>query len=430
MWRRYSLVWMFFALAASICAIGRATAEILTALLPDGVPGYDSGPGITVETREHPEQMPLGLREGPVVLAPKLEEGLGYDSNALPGPYRRGSWEITTGATLAASTETSQATVGSVVSLEDRRVLALPAQSRTDGSVSAGGRFNLGQDDATIALAHVESHEDRGEISTIPSDRPVGFRLDDVRVAYTFHRAPWSLTPELEATDWRYDPTTIGGLPADQSYRNRLVVQAGVTLRYALAPLRDLVFVIRGLGQDYTDTPAGQINPGSRSYQVLAGMSDETDPVWHWRLLVGGEVRRFDASAYRPQNTLIAEAGGSWSPSGMTTVSATISRETDAAAQEGVSGLTYTAARLAIDHELRRDVLLNGWVGWQQQDDFQGGYQAGTHFGIGVTWVVNRMMRVALTYDQIDLRGSTQVGTTASPGYSRGLGLMSVRMGL
>jgi hypothetical protein len=430
MWRRYSLVWMFLGLAGSICAIGRATAEILTALLPDGVPGYDAGPGITVETRAHPEQMPLGLREGPAVLAPKLEEAVGYDSNALPGPNRRGSWEITTGATLGGSAETSQATVGAVASLENRRVLALPAQTRTDGSISAGGRFAFGQDEATIALAHVERHEDRGEIGTIPSDRPVAFRLDDMRVAYTFNRAPWSLTPELEVTDWRYDPTTTGGLSVDQAYRDRLVVQVGATLRYALAPLRDLVFVIRGVGQDYTHTPAGQINPGSRSYQVLVGMSDQTDPVWHWRFLIGGEARRFDAPAYRPQNTLIAEGGASWSPSGMTTLSTTISRETDAAAQEGVSGLTYTAARLAIDHELRRDVLLNGWFGWQQQDGFQGSYQAGTQFGLGATWVVNRMMRVALTYDQVDLRGSTQVGGTAAPGYSRSLGLMSVRLGL
>jgi hypothetical protein len=201
-------------------------------------------------------------------------------------------------------------------------------------------------------------------------------------------------------------------------------------LRYALAPLRDLVFVVRSLRQDYTDTPAGQINPNSRSYQILAGMSDQTDPVWHWRLLIGGELRRFDATVYRPQNTLIAEGGASWSPSGMTTVSATVSRETDAAAEEGVSGLTYTAARLAIAHELRRDLLLNAWAGWQQQDDFQGGYQTGTHFGLSVTWVVNRMMRIALTYDQIDLRGSAQAGAATSPGYSRGLGLMSVKVGL
>ncbi|HVY17900.1 MAG TPA: outer membrane beta-barrel protein [Rhodopila sp.] len=420
---------MFLALVGSICVIGRATAEILTALLPDGVPGYDDGPGVTVETRLHPEQMPLGLREGPVVIAPKLAESIGYDSNELSGPTKGGSWEVGTDATLGLSSETARTTLGAIFSLEDRRVLAYPDQSRTDGTVSAGGRFSAGQDEITAAVAHIERHEDRGALDTLPSDRPVAFHVDDVRLAYTFNRAPWSLTPEVEATEWRYDPTTIGGLPVDQSYRDRVVVQAGVTLRYALVPLRDLVFVVRGLGQDYTHTPAGQINPGSRGYQVLAGISDSADPVWHWRMLVGGEIRRFNAAAYRAHNTAIAEAGVSWSPSGMTTVSGTISRETDAAAQEGVSGATYTTARLAIDHELRRDVLLNGWVGWQRQDDFQGGYQAGTRFGVGVTWVVNRMTRLVLTFDQVDMHGSAPVAGIA-PGYSRGLGLMTVKLGL
>ena len=41
-------------------------AEILSALLPDGVPGYDTGPGVTVDTRLHPDQMPGGLRDGPL----------------------------------------------------------------------------------------------------------------------------------------------------------------------------------------------------------------------------------------------------------------------------------------------------------------------------------------------------------------------------
>lgn len=430
MWRKYPLLWMFLALAGSVCAIGRAAADIITDLLPDGVPGYDDGAGITVETRKHPEQMPLGLHAGSVTVSPKVAESIGYDSNALPGPYRRGSWELGTEAAVGVTSEIARTTIGAIMSLDNRRVLAFPDQSRTDGTVSAGGKTPVGQDEVTVAVAHAERHEDRGALDTIPSDRPVAFRLDDVRAAYTINRAPWSLTPQLEASSWRYDPTTIGGQPVDQAYRDRISLTVALELRYAVAPLRDLVFVLRGLGQDYVHTPLGQINPGSRSYQVLGGISDRSDPVWHWRLLVGGETRRFNAPVYRPQNNLILEAGLSWSPSGMTTMSGTISRETDAAPVEGVSGLTYTTGRVSIDHELFRNLLLRGWVGWQQQDDFQGGYQAGSRFGASATWTVNRMMLIALTFDQVDLRGSTNVAGAVSPGYSRGLGLLTVRLGL
>lgn len=430
MWRRYPLLWLFLGLAASVCLIGRATAEILTSLLPDGIPGYDDDDGVTVQTRIHPEQMPLGLREGTVVASPLVEQSSGYSSNALPGSFSRGSWETTTQASLALSSASERTTLGAVASLQDTRVLDIPAQSRTDGSISVGGRFLVGQDEATLAVSHIAQHEDRGALDTIPSDRPVGFQVDDLRASYTLNRDRWSLTPALEISNWHYDPTTMDGLPTSQAYRNRLMIQGTLTARYELAPLRSVLFVVRGLGQDYMDTPAGQPDPGSNSYQLLAGLSDQSDPLWHWRVLVGGESRYFRASAYRPRNTLIAEGGVSYTPSALTTVSATVSRETDAAAQEGVSGLADSALRLAIDHELLRDVLLDGWAAWQEEDFFSGGYQAGTHIGLGVAWVLNRTTRVSLTYDQIDLRGSHLINDVPSPGYSRGLGLMTLRMGL
>ena len=41
------------------------------------------------------------------------------------------------------------------------------------------------------------------------------------------------------------------------------------------------------------------------------------------RVLAGVEARSFDASAYRPRTTLIAEGGVSYTPSGLTTLSVT-----------------------------------------------------------------------------------------------------------
>ena len=60
MWARTTLLWGFLSLALMVCLAGRALAELMTALFPDGVPGYDTDDGVTVATRLHPEQMPLG----------------------------------------------------------------------------------------------------------------------------------------------------------------------------------------------------------------------------------------------------------------------------------------------------------------------------------------------------------------------------------
>jgi hypothetical protein len=220
------------------------------------------------------------------------------------------------------------------------------------------------------------------------------------------------------------------GMPASQAYRDRVVVQGGVTVRYELAPLRDLLFVTRTIEQDYTRTPPGQTTPNSNSYQMLVGLDYDDDSVWRWRLLVGAEARTFASKSYRPQNTLIAEVGVGWSPSGMTTVNTTLSRETGDAAQEGVSGFTYSVARMTIDHEYLRDLLFRASFGLQKADFFQGGHQIGTTAGVGVTWVLNRSARLSFTYDQTDLHGSNIPSETPVAGYSRGVGLMTMRLGL
>jgi hypothetical protein len=430
MWARSTLLSGFLAIALVVCLAGRAVAELMTVLFPDGVPGYDTNDGVTVETRLHPEQMPLGLREGAFRFHPALDQGVGYTSNALPGPYRRGSWQLVTAPSLAIDTDWSRDAFGALLSVQDTRVLALPSQDRTDWTASAGGRIDIGEDRLTIAAAHVAQHEDRSQLDTIGSDRPIAFQLDDVRASYAITDGRWSVVPNVQATNWTYAGTTLLGIPASQSYRDRVVLQGGLTTHYEFAPLRSVVLVARAIGQDYTHTPVGQITPDSASYQLLAGIDYDDNSVWRWQLLLGGEARRFSSRLYPQQNTLIAEAAAAWSPTGLTTVTATLSRDTEDAAQEGVSGLVYSAARLTIDHEYLRDLLFKASVGLQRADFFQGGHQTGTTAGLGVTWVMNRDARLSFTYDQTDLRGSSIPTEALATGTSRGIGLVTLRLRL
>jgi hypothetical protein len=430
MWARSTLLSGFLALVALVCLAGRAVAELLTALFPDGVPAYDMGDGVTVETRLHPEQMPLGLREGAFNFMPRLDQGFGYNSNASPGSHRRGSWEVVSNPMLSVGSNWSRNAFGALFSVRDTRYLALPAQDRTDMALSVGGRVDIGDDKLTIGAAHLTQHEDRGQIDTFASDKPIAFQVDDVRASYAISDGPWSVVPSVEAANWTYGGTTVLGVPASQSYRDRLVMQGAATVSYDFAPLRSALIVFRAVGQEYTHTPAGQVSADSTSYQILAGIDYDDNSLWRWRVLVGAEARQFASSRYRGQNTLIAEAGVRWQPSGLTTVSATVGRETQDAAQEGVSGLVYSSARLTIDHEYLRDLLFRASIGLQKADFFGGGHQVGTTAGLGVTWVMNRNARLSLTYDQTEVHGSRIPTETVSNGYSRGVGLVTLRLGM
>ena len=103
---------------------------------------------------------------------------------------------------------------------------------------------------------------------------------------------------------------------------------------------------------------------------------------------------------------MVAEADAIFTPGGMTTVTASLVRGIEGAAQEGVAGYTYTGAKLTVDYEWRRDLLLQTSGGVQRADLLGGGSQTALRAGIGATWLVNRRVRVTGTYD---------LGTRARP---------------
>jgi hypothetical protein len=163
----------------------------------------------------------------------------------------------------------------------------------------------------------------------------------------------------------------------------------------------------------------------------LAGIGYDDNTVWRYRLLAGVEHRASASAAVASETTGIAEAEVTWSPAGMTTFHAIAARGIEDAAQAGLSNYTYTSARLTVDHEYLRDVLLSGSATVRQATFNQtGGQQFGIAFGAGVTWLINRNARLSLTYDFSDVRNAhLPVGTVAGD-YTRSLTLLTLRFGL
>ena len=221
------------------------------------------------------------------------------------------------------------------------------------------------------------------------------------------------------------------GVPTSQAYRDRNVLQGAVTTRYELSPQRNLLLVTRVLGQNYVAPQPGTPTLDSTGYQVLAGLDDDTDAVWRYRVLVGWEVRAFHAPQYPAHQAPIAEAALIWSPGGLTTFTATVTRDIEDAAQEGNAGYTYTSARLVLDHEYLRNVLLQVSAGAQRANFLQGGGQASDYsVGAGVTWLVNRNMRLSATYDFTDQRGNSSPTLQTTGNYTRSIGLLTLRFGM
>ena len=408
-----------------------AAAQLLTSLFPEGVPGYGADQGVTVQSRARPLFDPLGIRAGTLMFRPLLSESVGYDSNIFAGSSPRGAWLIGTHPSILIGTDTSAGAAALSVSADDTSYPSEPSQNRTDGAVFLGGTFNIGRDKLTLGGGYLSRHEDRSALDALPSDRPVAFTVENLRAAYAADLGRFTLTPLLELNRWRFEDTTILGVPVSESARDRTTLQTGMTLRYAWMSGRDLLLVSRVLETRYDHPAAGVPSNNSTSWQTLIGLDYDDDTVWRYRLLGGVEYRQAASPAIASQTAGIAEAGIIWSPSGLTTLHATAARGIEDAAQSGLSSYTYTSAQLTVDHEYFRNVLLNASATVRQATFNQtGGQQFGIGFGAGATWLIDRDLRLSLTYDFSDVRNARlPVGTVAGD-YTRGVTLLTLRMGL
>jgi len=409
-----------------------AHAQILTALFPEGVPGYGAEEGVTVQSRARPAFDPLGIRDANVTFHPLLSESIGYNDNIFGGPGHHGAWEIATQPSLLTSVESSVGNLGGFLSLDDVRYLGEPSQHRTDGTAFLGGTLSLGRDRLTLGAGYLAQHEDRTALDAIPSDRPVAFTVANVRASYATEFGRFTATPSIEVNRWRFDNTTILGVPVSEAARDRTTLQTGLSLSYDWMTGRTLLLVTRVLDTHYDFPAAGVVSNNSTSSRTLLGIDYDDNTVWRYRVLGGLEYRVSDLGS---QSTPIMEAEVTWSPSGLTTVRATATREIEDAAQTGLSSYTYTSARLRLDHEYLRNILLNASVTvlramFNQTGNQTGGQQVAVALSTGVTWLINRNSRLSLTYDFTDVHNAHLPTGTVAGDYTRNLMLLTLRIGL
>jgi hypothetical protein len=417
-----------------------------------GIPGVGATPGVTVLSRERPEYDAPGVRAGSFIIRPEVNESLGYNDNVLGTKKAHDSMLIDTQAGVTAASDWGRHSVDASVSVDDRRLPSLSEQDRTDWNASIGGRLDIGRDALAVGYSHYSLHQDPTDIdarqNNLPgnfSTAPLPYTLDDVHVSYNTTFGRFGFTPDIEYSRLRFSnlrvvgldgaivPPPAGGrvlgLPISQEYRDRDILQGGITGRYEFSPLHNAVLVIRDTNTDYVSPRASEFGPSrsSNAISVLAGIDYVSSAVWRYRLLIGYEMRDFNSPQYKNRAAPIAEANVIWTPTGLTTVTAKVARTIEDAADENVAGYEYTSAQLRVDHEYLRNVLLDGYIGLQRADYLgQNSSETLYQFGAGATYLVNRNVRLSLTYDLVDRQGSRNFGSN----YLQNIYMLSARLAL
>ncbi len=413
-----------------------ARAQYLDTYLPVTVPGFDQAMGVTVLTRPRPLYQDQGVRLGAVTVRGGLDEKIGYDSNIVGTSRGVASPYIETNPTVTADTDWSRNRLGVAVGLDRFDYLSAARQSHTDFNVAVGGGWTILRNLLDIGYAHVHGHEFGLESGAVAFDTPLPYDADIVRGAYTWDQGRVQLTPNFDFRLYQYGNATVAGVTVPQRYRDRTVASGGVTGRWMLSDQRSLVLVVQGSDASYLHQLPGTPSNNSQSVLILPGIDYQASGPWRYRLLLGGEMRSFQAAQYGTRVSPVFEGSVIYLPTELTTITASVRRAIEDPQAEGASGYTYTGVTLVIDHELRRNVLLQADGAFRAVDYFQGlGSTRAYSFGTGATWLLSPNLSAFVTYrlTRQDAPGTRMVaasslpGTSILPSFTQNIGLIGLR---
>ena len=381
-----------------------AHAQLIDQYLNTEIPGYGAEAGVTVASRAHPDYEAQGVRLGSFVLTPVLSENVGYDDNVTGSGHARGSALIETNATLGVAGGWSDTNFGGSLMVDDVEYPEQSAQSTTNWSAAVGASHDFGRDTLSIGATHLNLVQSPRDLDVPLLDETIAYRVEDIRADYKAELGRWTIEPAVDVSHYNFDNGRVNGVTYLQNYRDRLVFSPRIVGNYEFATRRRVVVVLRDTQASFDRSPPGQPRQNFNDVSALAGLAYDADGVIGFRLLGGYEARSFSSAAYRRIQAPIVEAAVSWTPTGLTTITGTAARYIEDSAAEATVGFTETALKLTLDHEYLRNVVLSAHAAYYIDDypNGPGGSGAGSQDyltgGIGVTWRLNRHVRLGADY--------------------------------
>lgn len=384
----------------ALLGAGAARAQLLDQFLPPDIAGRGIEPGVTVLSRQRPDFDASGVRAGSFIIRPQLTESVGYESNVRGASRAQGSSVVRTAASVDAESDVSRATVRARLQVDDTRYPELPGQSFTNWSASAFGSHDIGRDTVSASYTHLNLNQTVRDLDVPQLDQAISYRIDTGRLDYRVPINRVFLVPAIEVTNYDYSSGTVAGGTFQQNYRNRVVATPSMTIGYEFSPRRNALLVLRDSIASYSSRAPGLPRRDYNDGAILGGLDYDLNGLIRFRVLGGYELRTFSAAAYKTISAPVVEAAVIWTPTGLTTVTATAQRRIQDSSDENTAGFTETSVRFRVDHEYLRNVLLQANTGIYLGEYGRGGgsqtlYTAGT----GADYTLNRNMRLSATYD-------------------------------
>lgn len=393
----------------------------------------------TVFRRARPDYDPLGVRWESFIINPSLDVSALYDSNVFATNSGQKS-DVTFGfiPALGIVSDWNRHAVSAAVSGDFRKHVNLSSEDVNNMSTDVGGRYDISNGEYISADALYQLlHEDRQSPNAVFGVNPTEYHVMGYDLAYVHMTGRVGFRVDNTLTSYSFNnPASQGGGSINQAFRDRNEWVIAPRIQYEIQPGYNAF--IRALGnerqyfsQEPGAGPQGQaVRRNSHGWEVDVGTAIEITRITSAEVYVGYLQQFYENPLLKSPSGMGFGGNLIWNVTPLTTVRGSFSQSVAETTLTGASSSLETGVQLTVEHELLRNLLLLGSVGYVH-DDYQGNSRSDNTFGVdfGVKYLLTRNWTATadINYSQRDTNQPPASGTEPGGNYNRFTAVVGVK---
>lgn len=369
---------------------------------------------VSVRNRPRPEYEPVGIHVGLLRISPSLAISESYDDNVFVQDHPRLSDEITTvrgEVSVSSSTRMPWSVFGNVTT---RQYATHASEDRTDWTTGASLTQLIGRrGQATLSGEYGRAHLGRNDTSfpTAAADPPA-FDTGTVQLDFIqpFAAGQFSLSAYLEADDFN-DVKLISGGSLDQDFRDRNIWNIDARTDFAIGATTSLFLRLTHRQQDYGDSDdASGLNRDASDSAAYVGSAFLISNLMRADLGIGALRVDNDDPSQEDRTSLAVSGDIQFYVTQLLTATLDLRRSSGASDIQNSSSFIATTGKVALDYELRRNLILSLSFSKSQRDYSNlGDSDEITDYGFDALWLINRRGRlsIGISHDDQDWAASS-----------------------
>lgn len=360
----------------------------------------DATEALPIRQRQHPGYETLGIRRGGFLFFPDLQVTPFYDSNI----FASSSGEISDSGlifspALSVRSDFSRHSLALDFSLDHRQYLQQDSETHTDGQAVVSGRLDIRSDLVFLAAASAaRRHEARSDSnSPTAAAEPVPYDEYDASMSLTkaFNRVQLALGVAVEHRNY-HDVRQVGGGTVDQDFRDGEALFVGGRAVYSIRPGLGVFGDVRYNWRQYDNLPGA--NADSQGFNLLGGLEFTLTSLMRGEVGFGYMMQSYDGASDASGFSYAASV--IWSPTALTTATFKGRRVVSESGIGVAAGRVDTDFKVALDYELRRNIIVSPSMGFEHQD-FVGFSRTDMVFNpnLRIDYLINRYFTVGAEYD-------------------------------